>query len=425
MRPLHLFLAIVLAALAVRLAVTGAAGFSRPLEKDEVSYSAIAENLAAGRGFYVDVTRTVGGESVTRRFESLRPPLYPALLAAAYGVAGPSAAVGRVLSCLLRALAAGLLLVWGRRVFPGAPALIAAGLLIVWPAHVWASGRLLSEPLFVLLAVGSAASLERRRHLLGGVLLGLAILTRPGGLVLVVPAALYVVLRGSTWRTRARALLLLLLPALSLPLPWVVRNAALHDRPLLTTNLGVTFLGGNSDLSLSSPWPGRWHLPEEVLADDPPDMGYYGWSHLTEAENDRRFLEAGVAWVREHPDRWLRLVPLKVLRFFDPDQHSRKGDRELKRWAGWLSFGLLLPLLAPGLVLALGRWRETLLVTGLIGAHLVLAMVFYGDARARLPAIPPFLLLGGVGLAWLGRVGARARARRSASRGASRGPRAA
>jgi 4-amino-4-deoxy-L-arabinose transferase-like glycosyltransferase len=345
MGRLALPIAVVILALGVRLAATGAAGFSRPLEKDEVAYSAIAENLAAGRGFFRDVTRTVEGESVTRRFSSLRPPLYPALLAATYSVVGFSPAAGRALSCLLGALTAGALLLWGRRVLPGWPAALAAVLLALWPAHVWASGRLLSEPLYVLLVVAFAAALQRRRLVTAGILLGLAVLARPGGLVLFLPAAAFVMLDRESSRPRLRAALVLL-PALALPLPWAVRNFRIHDVPLLTSNMGVTFLGGNSDLSLESPWPGRWHLPEEVLAADPPDMGYYGWSHLTEAQNNREFLGIGLRWITEHP------------------------------------------------------------------------LVFYGDARARLPAVPALLLLGGAGATWLlGRV----RATRSASRGASRG----
>ena len=119
MRGLLLIVVLVLAALAVRLAAAAAIGFSALPVKDEASYSAYAESIADGRGHRVDVTRVVDGRPVTRTFTALRPPLYPAALAAVYAVTGPSPAAGRVLSCVLGALAAGLLLLWGRRVFPG------------------------------------------------------------------------------------------------------------------------------------------------------------------------------------------------------------------------------------------------------------------------------------------------------------------
>ena len=117
--------------------------------------------------------------------------------------------------------------------------------------------------------------------------------------------------------------------------------------------------------------------------------------------------------MRENPGKWLRLLPAKAIRFFDPDQHSAKGDQDLKSWAGWLSFGLLLPFLAGGLAVALARWRETLLLTGIPAMQLLLALAFYGDARMRLPAIPAMLLLGAGAATWL--------LRRAGSPGASRG----
>ena len=44
--------------------------------------------------------------------------------------------------------------------------------------------------------------------------------------------------------------------------------------------------------------------------------------------HDRAFLRAGLRWIGEHPDRWLRLLPQKALRFLDPDQ--RYSDQEIE-----------------------------------------------------------------------------------------------
>ncbi len=398
-----------LLALAVRLAVAGSEGISRPPVKDETNYVAIARSLLRGEGFGFEVTREAGGRPVTRRFTSLRPPLYPALLAAA---AGGNVIAGRILSALLGAAAAALLVLFCRRLLPRGPSLLAGGLLAVWPAAVWISGRLLTEPLYLVLVLGFAAALLSRRVLLAGVLLGGAVLTRPGGLLLLLPGLAHLALAGP--RSRG-AFLRLLLPALLVPLPWVARNAMVHGRPLLTTNLGVTFFGGNCDAARADPVPGRWHRPEESLVEDPPDLGYFGWSALTEAESDRRFLSLGLRWIREHPGDWIRLLGSKAVRFFDPDPHSAKGDRRLKRRLGWATLAPLLILALLGAGALRRRWRDLALPVGLVAVPFFLSLVFYGDARSRIPALPGLLFFGSAGWGW---VGGRLR---GAFRGAGRG----
>jgi len=428
MRRILPYLTVFLVALALRVGVVAVRGFAREPQKDEWSYARIGENVAAGTGIFFDVTRDVDGAAVTRRFSSLRPPLYPILLGGVFRLFGGggegdlpgSVPAGRALSALLGALSVVVFFAWARRLFGPRPALAAALAFAIWPTHLFASAEMLTEPLFLLLVCGAAFSLTAGRTLPAGVLLGLAVLTRPSALLLLVPAWIVVLTRppSSGEGKKLRALLALSLPVLVLVAPWAIRNASIHGRPLLTTNLGVTFLGGNSELSLSASPPGRWHKPEQVLAEAPPPMGYYGWPDLTELENDRRFLSLGLDWVREHPGRCLRLVAHKAVRFFDPDQHSAKPDGTFKAVVGWLSFGPLLILFLLGIRPAQRRGRGMILPVGLVAVQLATAVIFYGDARVRLPAIPGFLILGTAGAVWLTEVSVRLRG----SRGASRGP---
>ena len=79
-------------------------------------------------------------------------------------------------------------------------------------------------------------------------------------------------------------------------------------------------------------------------------------------------------------------------------QSSKRADRKWKALVGWFTFAPLLVLSVIGAVAARRRWREFLLAGGLIVVAFVLTLIFYGDARMRLPAIPGFLLLGMAGL---------------------------
>jgi 4-amino-4-deoxy-L-arabinose transferase-like glycosyltransferase len=422
MRRIPPFIAVLLLATALRAGVVLVRGVDREPVKDEWSYARIAENIAAGDGIWFEVTREVGGEPVTRRLSSLRPPLYPVVLAALFRVFGDGSETviaGRLFSAICGALAAALFFGWARSVVGTRVGLLAALAFAAWPAHLWASSEMLTEPLFSLLLCGAMWALTACRPLPAGMLLGLAVLTRPSALLFLLPAWLFLLVRRAGEGRKLPALLALTLPVLVLVAPWVVRNAGIHGRPLLTTNLGVTFLGGNSELSLTASPPGRWHLPEDVLADAPPPLGYYGWPELSELENNRRFLSLGLAWVREHPGLWARLVFHKAVRFFDPDQHSVKADRGLKRVAGWVSFGPLLVLFLIGMGPSFSRYgRGMILPFGLVAVQLATALLFYGDARVRLPAIPGFLIPGMVGAVWFV-------VRLRGSRGASRGPDAA
>ena len=268
------WIALFLIALTLRVGVTALRGFEREPVKDEWSYSEIATNVAAGEGIQFEVTREVDRSQVTRTLQSLRPPLYPLALGGTFAVTGVETWAGRLLSVVFGSLGVLLFFGWARTVLGHRSAFFAALALAAWPAHLWSSGEMLSEPLFMALVCAAFWALSSRRALPAGILLGLAVLTRPSSLLLLGPAALVVLVTPSEERSRRVRLAALLIPVLVLLAPWVIRNTVIHGRPLLTTNMGVTFLGGNSELSLTAAPPGRWHKPELVLADDdPPPMG--------------------------------------------------------------------------------------------------------------------------------------------------------
>ncbi|MCU0725957.1 MAG: glycosyltransferase family 39 protein [Planctomycetes bacterium] len=388
-------------ALVARLGVAGARGIDRPPAEDGRGYFEIAGNLAAGRGFVLDRTFPRGDGDVHLSLRSPRPPLWPAALAGVRLLGGGPAA-GRVLAAACGALSVLALWLFARRLLPRGPAAAVALAFAVWPAHLFACSDLYSEPLFMLLTLLALLALQGGGGLPAGALLGLAVLARPAGLALLAPLALFVLLAPVFAGRRGRALAALLVAAVAVPLPWLARNAVIHGRPLLTTNGGVTFFGGNNARSLDGPYPGGWLRPQDVLREAPPEYGQFGFAGLTEEESDREFFARGLSFVRDEPGRWGRLLLFKALRFFDPDQHSRKPDRGLKRLAGWLSFGPVLLLAVAGALLTLrARWRDLLLVHGLVAAQLATALAFYGDARMRLPAEPAFLILAGVASGWI------------------------
>ena len=388
------------AALVVRIAAAAAFGIDGPMVEDERDYYALTHRVARDhdfvRGRVIDgpVSAHESWEWVVDRSTSLRPPLLPFVLAPFVPAGVGSPVELRWVVVVLGALAAPLAYLGLRRTSLGERARWVGLALALWPPAVYLSLRILAEPLASALLLGVLAVppdtddrvIPERRSFAAGLLGGLAILARPACLVAVVLVAFT---RGGLRRAVWFAIGATLVVA-----PWVVRNWSIHGRPLLTTNTGVTLVGANSAAAANAEWPGKWVEPEIVYrgAPDPPDAGFYGWNGLSEEASDARFARDAVTWIRENPGGFLRLAFWKVVRLFDPDQHSAKPDAGMKRLVGWLTFAPVLILAVIGFVLARrdATFRPWLAV---LAGTVLTTIVFYGDVRMRSPADPTLLAL--------------------------------
>lgn len=384
-----------LAALAVRIAAAGVFGIDGPLVEDEGDYVWLGGRFSEAISIAPDHLRFAPAASAwILNSTSLRAPLFPAFLAPFLAMGINSPLELRCVVLVVGALLPPLAFLGLRRTSLGERARWAGLALALWPPAVYLSLHILAETLASALLLGALAvradagdgARTRRRSLVAGILAGLSILARPAGLLAV---AFVACTRGSRQRAVWFAIGATLVVA-----PWVIRNWGIHGRPLLTTNTGVTLVGSNSAAAAAAEWPGKWVAPEVVYAgtDDPPDMGFYGWSRLSEEASDARFAHDAVTWIREHPGGFLRLAFWKVVRLFDPDQHSAKPDAGMKRLVGWLTFAPVLLLALVGLVLARGdpSFRPWLAV---LAGTVLTTVVFYGDVRMRSPADPTLLAL--------------------------------
>jgi hypothetical protein len=404
-------------ALVVRLAAGLATGIDREPVEDERGYVAIATTVADGNGFgmqrRVVWLRTEASESLeaVEQIEpigpalpkpprpmfirirdtraSFRSPLAPLLFAPVAALGGGIAAM-RLVSILLGALGPPLLFLALRNSPLGTRAWWPAAAYALWPPAIYVSVRALSEAPSQAFFLGSLAVLaftSSRAAAASGALAALSALARPAALI---PAALLAFATDSR-----RRFLWFVVAFMAVLAPWQIRNWVQHGRPLMTSNTGVTLVGGNSQAALDAEHPGKWAPPERVYAgsDDPPDLGMWGWTSLSEEASDRRFAADALQWVGENPGAAAQLCFWKVVRLFDPDPHSEKDDAAAKAWIGWLTFGPVLVLA----VLGARRWRDewpwTLAVLGTVAT----AIVFYGDTRMRTCADPALLVFAAHG----------------------------
>ncbi|MGI8428586.1 MAG: hypothetical protein ACR2OB_04625 [Solirubrobacteraceae bacterium] len=360
-------------------------------------YHSAANLLASGRFYYRGI---FGHAYVTAE----HPPLYPLLLSVVSLTGAKTLLAHRVAGCIVGAASVGLIGELGRRLngrsgiragnSPNSPAvrpddgsglsafrpddgsrpsaarpgdgsrssatrpgeragLIAAGVAAVYPPFVTADGLVMSEPLFVFMVV--VALLIACRLIVApnvalagilGVLVGLAALTRPEGLLLLVllgwPAG-WMPARG-----RALRLIAMTVATAVVLTPWVVRNVVVFHRVTLATDANTVLAGANCH----DTYYGR-------------DVGWWSLDCLGRGRTRGQLLvgdaspAAGLRYARDHLARLSVVVVARVLRTFDLLAPLRQGNREpRRRWVDVLGLVFYFPLL---LLAGLGfarNWRE-------------------------------------------------------------------
>jgi 4-amino-4-deoxy-L-arabinose transferase-like glycosyltransferase len=361
------------------------------------------------------------------------PPLYPLSLALVYGLAGRALLAAKLWNVALAGLfVAGMGLlgrsVWGERV-----GLAAAAIAALYPRLLLLPVLLASENLFGVLLLGWFLAMARSwrsprpvpHAVLGGVLLGLAALTRSAAYPLAPLWALAAGASGKRWRRAAAEGLLVLLVQHAVMVPWALRNQrALGGISFTTTAAGMSlFIGNNPNAT------GHWYDPVEdfraVIRVHGRSQGF---------ERDRLYRRLALEWMRDHPGDALTLYGRKLAAMHADERYavllalgpeSAPAGTPLPvpeahplraRYAGVAaavdaSYYLLVAAILAGLGLALrdalrsGRRRQRAALVALAGGAVALTLLgalFFGNARFRWPAhdlLLPFAAIAAVSLA--------------------------
>jgi tetratricopeptide (TPR) repeat protein len=332
-------------------------------------------------------------------------PGYPYFLAIVLRLTGHDLALATYVNALLGCAWILLLLATVRRLLPFPTAEITAALAAVYWPFLHFEGHLLATTWFTFLVVAAAWLVTRAvtgaarpglTLLAGGVVLGLATVTRPNPVV-VLPVVAAILMRGRAAGTAApaparAARVALLVAGFALPVtPVLVQNHRLSGTIALQDHTGFNLYLGNGpgspgyvSVRLGSEW--------DALSDAPRREA----GAVTAAERNAWFLHRVVEHARAHPLRFLRLQARKVLLFLNRHEiRTTLSPYFFERFAplqGVLpGFGLVGPLALVGLVLA---WRAprrpwVLVAFALPSAALVIATVV--GSRYRAPVVP-FLL---------------------------------
>ncbi|HTQ05774.1 MAG TPA: hypothetical protein VMI54_18050 [Polyangiaceae bacterium] len=295
------------AALGVRVLVVLGAATRFPPADDGAFYHVVASRIARGLGY----TWLWPDGAVT--YAAHYPVGYPALIGAFYALIGAVPAVAMGVNAVVGAVAAFSAHALAGRTGSRRGALLAGLCVAFEPALVLYTPALMTEAVAgELLLVATALATAPRpsatwRAVLASLVLGLALLVRPQ-LLLVTPfVGALVAWRSADARASVRAACAVTALAVTVCVPWTLRNCARLDTcAFVSANGGWNLFIGSSPVG-----EGGW-APLERIGVPTACRAVFG-----EGEKDRCFGRAGVAVIAEHPLAWLALAPKKLAVTFD------------------------------------------------------------------------------------------------------------
>ena len=377
----------------------------RTPQLDSLEYVAWAQRIAAG-DFHWPYAPTHG-------------PGYPYFLGTLLAIGGGSLLFIQIIQSTVGAFTAVFLFWIAQRLYGDLAALAAGAFAATYGPLLLIDNSRLAEGLFLfllaaLLLVIVSISPPRlgqseddrgdardrlRQHvlfaILAGLLLGLAVITRPTALLLV-PIVGIELFR----RTRLLGAAILFVVAFSLPLsPVVLQNWMATGRIMAVQSAGgVNFYIANSPRDLRISWSrpgGEWDVMRgaawragihDPAAEDP----FYSSRAMTE--------------IRAEPLRFLRLLLIKSFWTFQAEEiRDSHSIYFFKLFSPVLSlapgFGLLLSLAVIGLAVAIRQRHPSFLLGGFAFVMLCSVTGLIVGMRYRLPVVLPFFVWAGLGIA--------------------------
>ena len=375
-----------------------------------------ARHIASGFGYADEVTRD--GHAVWHPWCHY-PVGYSGFLAVFYRLFGASHGVAHFANALVGGLLAVVTWLLGREALSPARAKVAGALVAVHPGLVLYGALLMTEPLSALLVLAAfwvTIRIARRERatvlgssllagntlgiVLGALVLGVAVLVRPQALLCAPFLAL--VVRGSAAKAGPKRMAMAIGIACAVTLvpvlPWTARNCrAMDGCALVSTNAGWNLAIGAFPRAT-----GRF---ETLRSED-------GCRDVTgQVQQDRCWLEYGIANIAREPGRWLALIPAKLAFTFDHESFAVEYLREARpsawpeerrvMWRGVLTgvHRILVCASAMGFIALVshGRGRARIVQTGMLAA---LGVAAYAAFAAGSPTFWPIVIAACV-LPWL------------------------
>jgi len=342
-----------------------------------------------------------------------RAPFYVWCLAALYAVFGTSLWVGRLFGLVVGVVSVALTYRIGRRVFDHKVGLIAAAIQAIYPMHLYFEGELLLDPLFTLLLQLAVERVivwwdTRKTGVLftAGLIFGLAAITRPTALVLLIPVVVFVAAGLTSWRPTVRNVQVLILGVIIMIFPVTLRNVLVASDPVLISSQGgINFYIGNNDAAdgisaaLSEPMGANWRIRQiTYIAEQDEERS------LKPGEVSQFWMGRAFDWIAANPARSLSLYVQKLYHHISNREISNNRNLRVFFEAmpflkyNPLTFGILFALTVVGCGQWLRKNKKAALLLALLLTYMAVSSAFFFNSRFRLPLLPLFIVLSAVSL---------------------------
>ncbi len=264
------------------------------LAGDSADYLDIAGNLAVFKSF---AFTAADGSLMPTAF---RPLLYPLLISLFWNDPSPPLNEILLIQSVLGAATAVLVYLIAKESFSRKVSVIASLLFSFSPLMLQYTATIMTESLFIFLTVLSIFFMIKKRFLWAGVFFGLAFLARP----IILPFLLFIVLLSFfSHITRKFSLHFIgvLLLAVLVASPWIIRNSFLFDKLTLTqsSGYGTNIYFGSIETPLWKSDNNWTDFFKQSVPESPPG--------LDEAADDRWRMKFAIEQITENPLGWLKV----------------------------------------------------------------------------------------------------------------------
>ncbi len=345
---------------------------------DEYEYYRMIKNFLSGKGL-------IAGEHI----KGFRPPVYP-LIASVFYYLNLNLWGIRIFQVIISALTVVVIYLTAKKVFSVTTGIVAGIIAAFYPFFIFYNGFLLTESLFIFLAVVSIYLLVSLDDspiscIKAGIVLGITGLCKPTMQAYLPFVFLLIVFSKEALALRAKKVFLILLFFSLTVSPWIIRNYIVFNKFIPGTTMGgYVFWEGNNPQSDGGPCH---YFPENIM-------------QVEETARDRLLYKMTFNVIKENPHRFLWLLQNKFKRFWNVIPNASDFKNPLYKAISIMSFGLLIPFFILGFLVSINN-RKAHFMHVLIIFFTVFHMVFLASIRYRVAIEPFYIIFASYGFLWI------------------------
>jgi len=373
--------------------------FSDVLQYHQLAISVLKEGIIGIKPFY-------------------HAPLYQYFIAGVYALFGTNLLVMRIVQALLGAVNVVLVYILAHHYFNRTVSYIAGFIAMAYPLLIFYDGEVLIPTFLIFLILIGLYLLHAdstRKTLLAGIVFGLAAITRQNILIFILFFPLFLLIRYK--KLVLKYLFLFWGGSLLIIIPVTLRNTMILKEPILISwQGGVNFyIGNNPDADgITGIPPGSkkrdWY---NAYLDLKQNIEQEVDHAVTLSELDLICYKKGAHFIFHNPIKALRLFIKKFYLFFGGFEISSERDIYYSTNYSFLKFilfkipflqfpfGILFPLSLVGLYYTCNQWHKLFHLLLFIICYSASFILFFVNARYRMPIIPILIVFAAYGISRL------------------------